>query len=102
MAGIKTEFKVVSTYSLPFFGNSLAIIGDVDQKYAETHIVRHGEAGRGLLYFHSNKLIGATLINFAADRGPLTNIIKNQTVISDPTLLADSSVDLNRFLHETS
>lgn len=96
MSGEKVEFVSTSSYSIPFFNSSIAVLGDPNKNYA-TEIIKRGsreEKAMGEIYFKDSVIFGATLVGLTADRGPLTNLIKNQIEIEEKEKLRDLNFSL--------
>ncbi len=85
MSGDKTEFVSTSSYSIPFFTSSIAVLGDPNKNYATEVIIRgsRDQKALGEIYFKDDFILGATLVGLPIDRGPLQNLIKNQVRIKD-------------------
>lgn len=93
MCGERTVFETASSYSISFFdppaNGSCSFLGVTDEKFAEQIVVR-GSAADGKIsrifvkkYGAINRIVGATVINNAAEVAPLTMAIKNKVDVSE-------------------
>lgn len=98
MAGEKIEFRLVSSYATRLFDLVIAFVGDVTIDQYTKVVVRGSRESRSLtrIILRYHKIVGATLLGNATDRGPITELIKNGTEISDHRLLEDKFFDLKK------
>lgn len=88
MAGEKTVFETVSSYSISFFDGSCSFIGETDEKFADEIISRGSvESGKMTQIYIKTiggvmRFIGATVINNVSEVPVLANIIRGKTDIS--------------------
>lgn len=88
LAGAKTVFETVSSYSINFFDGSCSFIGETDEKFAD-EIVCRGSVGNGKMiqiYIKTiggvMRTVGATVINNVSEVAVLANIIKSKKDVS--------------------
>lgn len=79
MAGTRTEFRLVSSYSTNVFGLEIIFIGDTDRTAADRIDIVGSEAEGGIAQrmYRKGKLVGATLVNRNTDRAAITKEIGN-------------------------
>lgn len=102
MSGEKTEFISMSSYSIPFFNSSIAVLGDPNKNYA-TQTVQRGSRDQGKIgdiYFKDDIILGAALVGLPMDRGPLQTLIKNQVRIKDKEGLKSLDFSLGSLLND--
>ncbi len=77
MAGERTAFKLVSSYSTNVLGLEIIFIGDTDRVAAEDVKVYGSAADGGVtqLFVRGGKVVGATLVNRNTDRAAVTKWI---------------------------
>lgn len=83
MAGERTEFKLVSSYSTNVLGLEIIFIGDTDRA-AATEVRTFGSVELGgvtQLFARDGKVVGATLVNRNHDRAAITKWISEGTDI---------------------
>jgi NADPH-dependent 2,4-dienoyl-CoA reductase/sulfur reductase-like enzyme len=105
MAGQRTVFATVSSYSDTFFEGRYSFIGVCDEQFAD-EIISRGSSKEGKMsqIFIKNidgetRIVGATVINNPAEVGPLTLAVKNRTnVWRRKRQLADAGFDLKNLL----
>lgn len=93
MAGQKTAYETVSSYSINFFeppnGGTVSFLGVTDEKFAEQIIVRGSrEEGKVTRIFVKNlgginRIVGATVVDSPMDVAPLSMVIKNKSDVSN-------------------
>lgn len=77
LAGTRTAFRAVSAYTIEYLGLPVAFIGDVHPHPRNRDVIRGsraiGSVGRFVL--RDGRLVGATLLNRAAERMPIQSLI---------------------------
>lgn len=101
MAGVKTVFETVSSYSTNFFDGSCSFIGVTDDKFADEVISRGSiESGKMTRIFVKTingvmRAVGATVINDPAQVAPLTSAVTNKVdIVRYKDKMADMNFDL--------
>lgn len=96
MTGERREFRLVSSYSMRLFDLVIAFVGDVMIDKDTKIVARGSRKDKSLtrIMLRRKRVVGATLLGNVADRGPITELIKNGAEISDERLLEDKSFDL--------
>jgi len=94
MAGERTPYHQVSSYSITALGMNVAFIGDVNHEGHET-VPRVTDDSYGLLFLRGGKLRGGIFMNRIPDRKPTLELIRRGTVVSGHVAqLADAAFDL--------
>jgi NAD(P)H-nitrite reductase large subunit len=97
MVGERTEFRLVSSYATTPFGTAIVFLGDTD-RLPGTEVISRGsvkDRSVGQIFVRKSKIVGATLMNMARERRPLTQLIERGTDIQNlKVALGDISTDL--------
>jgi len=99
MAGERTRYERVSSYSVTALGLNVAFVGDVGSEGNETIARGDGETSYASLIIRDGKLRGGVFLNRVADRGPCAELIKSgKDVSAFRKELADTNFDLKSLL----
>lgn len=105
MAGQRTVYETISSYSDTFFDNSYSFIGVTDEKFADEIVVRgFVEFGKMARIFIKKiagvvRIAGATVINDPAEVAPLTLSVKNKIdILKFKSRFSDPAFDLKEML----
>jgi NAD(P)H-nitrite reductase large subunit len=79
MAGERTAYELVSSYSTNLLGLEVAFVGDVSKQYAD-EVVLYSQTAKGLvqLFEREGRTVGAILLGDMKRRQEITNAIKNK------------------------
>ena len=101
MAGKKTMFKMVSSYTSSSFGVSIAFLGNV-RTDEDKEVIKRGSReinSLGRFILKDGKLIGATLINRTQELPLLSKLVEQKIdLTSKKEELADLSFDLKKLI----
>lgn len=80
MAGQKTPFHAVSSYSTSIFGLRIAVIGDMTHQPGTSEKIIGDAKSRdfGRILVRDGKVVGASLIGLLSERARITELIKNE------------------------
>ena len=80
MAGTKTPFELVSSYSINRLGLEMIFVGDVDKDAVDkVHVIGSADAGGVTqVYERDGKVVGGVMIGRNTDRKPITDGIKEK------------------------
>lgn len=105
LAGVKTVFETVSSYSINFFDGSCSFIGETDGKFADEVVSRGSvESGKMTQIYIKTiggvmRIVGATVINNVSEVPVLANNIRGKTDISSyKEKFSDIYFNLNEML----
>lgn len=76
IAGERTEFSLVSSYSTNLLGMHIVFIGDTNPEFAEVKNHKVTETSCVDLYLRSGKIVGAVLVGDLTDRASVTKAIQ--------------------------
>ncbi len=101
MAGNKTPFRLVSSYSTKGFGTTISFVGDVRPEAGRTMISRGVSSSKSWarIIVKDGEIVGATLINFIPELHLISKLIEIDFKISGyESELTDPNFDLKKLI----
>jgi NAD(P)H-nitrite reductase large subunit len=102
LAGNRTRYEAVSAYTIEYLGLPIAFVGDCHPNPDNRPVIRGSRASGSIGQFllRNGRLVGATLLNRAAERMAVAALIRSRadlsgrlTELADPTLSLGSLVE---------